>query len=455
MKPSQFLTDTLRASPHGEAVCRVLAAAIKAVEPGAAVNRYLQREGSKLTIAGKPYELDAYQRVLVFGFGKASVPMCHAALKILGDRFSMGIAITKTSAASKDDRLEVVTAAHPVPDDAGVRAAKQILDILASTREGDLVIFLISGGGSALLTAPVKGISLDDIQAVTEVLLASGADITAINTVRKHLSKVKGGNLARHAHPAEMVALILSDVVGDPLDMIASGPTVPDPSTYAQALAILEGKEGVPHSVREHLRKGAKGEIPETPKPGDPIFERVANILVGNNHRAAQAAVQQAGEEGFNPLLLTTRLQGEARSIGPVLAAIGQQIVASDEPAPRPACLIAGGETTVTLCQNPGWGGRNQEVALSAVSDLAGFADILLVTLATDGDDGPSDAAGAVVSGDTLGRAKALGLEPADFLACNDSYHFFEPLGDLLRPGPTETNVNDLNVLFVGRPSTP
>jgi hydroxypyruvate reductase len=449
MKPSQFLTETLRTSPHGEAVCRVLAAAINAVEPGAAVNRHMSRSGSKLTIAGKTYDLDAYRRVLVFGFGKASVPMCNAATNMLGDRFAKGIAITKTSATNDHPHLEVFTAAHPVPDESGVRAAKRILDVLASTAEDDLVIFLISGGGSALLTAPANGISLDDVQATTEILLASGADITAINTVRKHLSEVKGGNLARHAHPAETIALILSDVIGDPLDMIASGPTVPDPSTYAQALAILQDKEGIPRPVSRHLRRGAEGKIPETPKPGDPIFERVSNVLIGNNHRAAQAAARQAGEEGFNSLLLTTRLQGEARTIGPVLAAIGGQIVASDEPVPRPACVIAGGETTVTLSHNPGLGGRNQEVALSAVNNLAGLEDILLVTLATDGDDGPSDAAGAVVSGETLRRAKALALDPADFLARNDSYDFFEPLGDLLRPGPTKTNVNDLNFLFV------
>ena len=449
MKPSQFLTETLRASPHGEAVCRVLAAAINAVEPGAAVNRHMSRIGSKLTIAGKTYDLDAYQRVLVFGFGKASVPMCNAAMSMLGERFSKGVAITKTAATSEHPRLEVFTAGHPVPDESGVRAAKRILDILANTETDDLVIFLISGGGSALLTAPANGISLDDVQATTEVLLATGAEITAINTVRKHLSEVKGGNLARHAHPAETVALILSDVIGDPLDMIASGPTVPDPSTYAQALEIIQGKEMIPRSVREHLQQGAEGEIPETPKPGDPLFADVTNGLIGNNHRAAQAAARQASEEGFNSLLLTTRLQGEARTIGPVLAAIGQQIVASDEPVPRPACLVAGGETTVTLSQNPGLGGRNQEVALSTVSDLAGLENVLLVTLATDGDDGPSDAAGAVVSGETLGRARALGLDPAGFLARNDSYHFIEPLGDLLRPGPTKTNVNDLNFIFV------
>lgn len=449
MRPSQFSTDTLRASPHGEAVCRILAAAINAVEPGAAVNRHMGRSASTLTIAGRDYALDTYERVLVFGFGKASVPMYHAAAAILADKFSGGIAISKTPATSQHPNLQVLTAAHPVPDQTGVRATGKILNALENTKKQDLVIFLISGGGSALLTAPAPGISLGDVQATTESLLASGADITAINTVRKHLSQVKGGNLARQAHPAETVALILSDVIGDPLDMIASGPTVPDPTTYAQALEILQAKGGIPHSVKEHLRKGAKGEIPETAKPGDPVFERVANVLIGNNYQAAQAAARQASEEGFNPLLLTTRLQGEARSIGPVLAAIGGQIIASDEPIPRSACLIAGGETTVTLRQNPGLGGRNQEVALSAVSELAGLADILLVTLATDGDDGPSDAAGAVVSGETLGRARALGLDPADFLARNDSYHFFEPLGDLLRPGPTETNVNDLNFVFV------
>jgi hydroxypyruvate reductase len=285
---------------------------------------------------------------------------------------------------------------------------------------------------------------------MTTALLASGAAIQEINTLRKHLETLKGGGLARQARPARIVTLVLSDVVGDPLDVIASGATVPDPSTYRQAWHILERYdllERVPSAVVTHLQQGLEGLVPETPKPGDPLFASVQNVIVGSNRLAAEAAVAQARQEGFNTLLLTTSLQGEARHVGRVLAGIGRELVASGQPAPRPACIVAGGETTVTLCGN-GKGGRNQELALAAVLDLAGLESVLLVSLATDGGDGPTDAAGAVVTGATLDQAYEKGLDPSAYLKNNDAYHFFQALGDLIKTGPTMTNVNDLTIVF-------
>ncbi|MBU0512973.1 MAG: DUF4147 domain-containing protein [Chloroflexi bacterium] len=377
--------------------------------------------------------------------------------------------------------ISIFPASHPVPDERSVAGAQKIIDLLSTTTANDLVICLISGGGSALLTSPVAGISLTDLQSLTSALLACGATINEINTLRKHLSRVKGGQLARWIAPARSATLILSDVVGDPLDVVASGPTVPDSSTYADALAVVDkynlGAQ-IPPAIMTHLQSGANGNIPETPKPGDPVFKRAENSIIGNNLQAAQAAIEQAKAEGFNTLLLTTSLQGEARAAGRMLAAVARQIAATGDPIPRPACIVAGGETTVTLSlPHPqplsqgergvflplplgapfgddkgrgegGLGGRNQELALAAVSELAGLPDVMLIALATDGDDGPTDAAGAVVTGETLARARELGLDPAEFLARNDSYHFFEPLGDLLKPGPTQTNVCDLTFIF-------
>jgi glycerate 2-kinase len=288
------------------------------------------------------------------------------------------------------------------------------------------------------------------MQELTNYLLACGANINEINALRKHLDRVKGGGLASMAAPAAVVTLILSDVVGDPLDVIASGPTVPDPSTYEQAYQILKKfglLDRVPRSIAERLEGGQRNEHPETPKPGDPVFERVQNIIIGSNIQAARAAVNQAQKEGLHTMLLTTWLQGEARQAGRFLAAVGRQINADNQPVVRPACIVAGGETTVTI-KGDGLGGRNQEMALGAVSELAGLPDSALITLATDGGDGPTDAAGAIVTGETLYQAYQMGLNSDDFLVRNDAYNFFEPLGDLLKPGPTHTNVNDLAFLF-------
>jgi hydroxypyruvate reductase len=461
--PQAFLTSSLAASPQGMAIARVLAAAIAAVDPAKAVQRSLQLNGSRLSVGERTYDLQQIERVWIAAFGKASLPMTQAAAQILGAKLSGGVVVVKSgfidtpsdSTASMmetglPDRMQIITAGHPVPDAGSLRAAAAVRKLLKGAGANDLVLALISGGGSALLTSPAADLTLDDLQKLTEALLRSGASITEINTLRKHLENLKGGGLAQAASPAALACLILSDVIGDPLDMIASGPSVADPTTYAQADQILEKyqiKAQVPQPILERLQKGRRAEIPETPKPGDPLFERVYNLVIASNFQAAQSALLQAQSEGFNTLLLTTALQGEARQAGRFLASILRQVRSSAQPAPPPCCLIAGGETTVTL-KGKGLGGRNQELALGAVADLAGLERVFLISLASDGDDGPTDAAGAVASGETLARAQALGLDAHDHLARNDAYHFFAPLGDLIRCGPTQTNVNDLTFLF-------
>ena len=381
--------------------------------------------------------------------------MGSATAEVLGDRLQAGILVTKQGQAGiypepVDSRLQVLEAAHPVPDQSSLEASRQVIDLLGKLEAEDLLLCLISGGGSALLTAPAEGIHLDDLQQLTSLLLGCGASIFEINTLRKHLELLKGGGLARLAAPAQLAALALSDVIGDPLDVIASGPAVPDPTSFADTLKILKSHrifDQVPDSIRQRLLLGAQGSLPETPKPGEACFERVGNVIVASNRQAAHAAAAQAEQEGFKSIVLTTSLQGEARQAGRFLAALARELAAGEAFIQKPACLILGGETTVNL-QGSGLGGRNQELALGAVADLAGLGSVLLIALATDGGDGPTDAAGAVVSGDTLSLARQLGLEAAAALQNNDSYHFFQPLGALLKPGPTQTNVNDLAFLF-------
>jgi hydroxypyruvate reductase len=379
--------------------------------------------------------------------------MAQAILNILGGYIRSGVIVTKsvpTNLTFSLTQLNIFEGSHPIPDERSVMGANAIIEYLSSTTENDLVIFLVSGGGSALMTSPVACVELEHLQALTHSLLDCGANIYEINTLRKHLSRVKGGGLARLAAPSEVITLLLSDVVGDPLDVIASGPTVPDPTTYDDAFAVLRKyrlENSLPNPILTHLQKGKLGVIPDTPKEDDPIFIKVQNFIIGNNYTAASAAMQQARKEGFNTLLLTSSLVGEARSVGSLFAAIVKQIDTTGEPIPRPACVIAGGETTVTITGN-GKGGRNQELALSTVEGIAGIHDIMLITLATDGEDGPTDAAGAVVTGNTLKRAIDYGLDHRDFLNRNDSYHFFKCLEENLKSGPTGTNVCDLTFIF-------
>jgi len=459
-----FPTKTLDEARWGPSVRRILGAALQAVEPGKAVRRFMRREGSRLTIGERNYNLERVKRVFITGAGKAGAPMAEAAAEILGERLHAGMVIVKEghlgdwrpdSRPGLPYQLDFMEAGHPIPDQRGLLGGQRIRQLLANVMADDLVIVLVSGGGSALLVAPVEGVSLADLQALTNAMLASGASIDEINTLRKHLDRLKGGGLARICHSAQVAALILSDVIGDPLDVIASGPTTPDPSTFLNAWSILEKYNLVdqaPAEIVTYLQRGLDGKEAETPKPGDGLFGRVNNVLIGSNRQAAEAALQQAKDEGFHPLLLTTSLQGEARQAGRFLAAVLRQAAADGPPIQRPACLLAGGETTVTLTAMPGegssLGGRNQELALAAVHDLAGLPEVALITLATDGGDGPTDAAGAIVTGDTLERARQAGLDPAQFLKRNDSYHFFAGLEDLVRSGPTRTNVNDLTFLF-------
>jgi hydroxypyruvate reductase len=307
------------------------------------------------------------------------------------------------------------------------------------------------------MTSPVPGVSLADLQTLTRVLLGCGATINQINTIRKHLSQLKGGRLAQLAAPAAVVSLILSDVVGDPLEVIASGPTVPDPTTFQDAWSILARHnilQDVPPSITSHLSAGLEGGVPETPKPGDPIFDGVQNVIVGSNRLAAQAAAAEARRRGWQTLLLTTFLEGEAREVGRVIAGLAKGLARNEtmvpvgRPVSKPTCLVLGGETTVTL-RGDGKGGRNQELALAAALALVGWEGILLASLGTDGTDGPTDAAGAFADGASMARAVQLGLNAEVYLARNDAYHFFQQLGDLIITGPTRTNVNDLILVLV------
>ncbi|NLV73287.1 MAG: glycerate kinase, partial [Chloroflexi bacterium] len=378
-------------------------------------------------------------------------PMAKALEDLLGDRIDAGRLVVKDGHGLPLKKIRIHEAGHPLPDARGVAGTLQILNLLEGAGERDLVICLISGGGSALLSAPSEGIDLADKQAATKSLLACGATIHEINTIRKHLEGLKGGRLAALANGAQVLCLVLSDVVGNPLDMIASGPTVPDPSTYADALAILRRYnllEGAAPVIRQVLARGAAGALPETLKPGDQVFARVHNQIIASNDLAAEAAAQVARGAGFNTLLLTTYLEGEAREVAKVLAALAKELVCRGQPLARPACLILGGETTVTL-RGKGKGGRNQELALAAALALDGIEGVMLATLATDGGDGPTDAAGALIEGDTMARARALGLDGRAMLDENDSYYFFAALGDLMITGPTNTNVNDLALVCV------
>jgi glycerate-2-kinase len=337
-------------------------------------------------------------------------------------------------------------AGHPIPDEGSINGAKEMLRILSKADERDLVIVLISGGGSALMEYPMEGITLEDLREMNRLLVLSGADIREINTVRKHVSRVKGGRLAEAAYPARVVSLIISDVIGDPLDTIASGPTAPDETTFQDAWEVLRNYslvEKMPQSVIKVIKDGMEGRIPETPKPGDPIFENVTNMIVANNLKAVQTAEGVLRSLGYNTLVLGSRVQGEARHIGKMLAGLASSIKNEGIPLSPPAALLMGGETTVTVTGD-GVGGRNQELVLGAVRQIAGLDGVVVASIGTDGIDGSSEAAGAICDGHTLERALREGLKPEEYLKNNDSYSFFSWLGDAIITGPTLTNVMDL-----------
>ncbi len=430
-----------------------LRAAVAAVEPEALTAGYLARHPETLPRLSAPGATAGAARIEVAAVGKAAVAMTRGARKVLGDRLSGGVLIVPEDQASGAPAgFEVYCGGHPIPNDGGAEGALAIRRRLAGLGAGDLLLCLISGGGSALATLPPEGVTLAAVQAATGELLRSGATIGELNCVRKHLDRLKGGRLARAAHPAWVVALVLSDVVGDPLDVIASGPVTADPTTFAQAIAILEHRgvwQQVPPPVRRHLESGRDGRAPESPKPGDPCFERVSPHIVGSNRMAAEAALAEADRRGYATQLLTTWLTGEAREAGRVLAAVGREIRHAGRPVAAPACVAAAGETTVTV-RGHGRGGRNQELALGAATALEGTPGILVASMGTDGIDGPTDAAGASADGTTLARARHHGLDPTRALAENDAYPFFRALDDLIVTGPTGTNVMDVALVMVG-----
>jgi glycerate 2-kinase len=421
MDANRFATQSLKDTR----VLRILSAALDAVDPFKAVQKFLP------PLEGKVHGL---------AIGKAAIPMMDALAEQIP--LSSGLAVTKFAAGLSPRLYPILEGGHPIPDARSLRAGKRVLEFVSSLTQEDTLVCLISGGGSALVTAPHAGIPLEDIQSLTSLLLASGARIDEINTIRRAVDRVKGGGLAR-ATKAKVISLILSDVIGNPLETIASGPTAPNPTTPADARAILKKyrmEEKVSSSIQTILESGSS--LPSLRKQASEV--QTENLIIGDNQLAARAALEQAHREGFNVEILTNELQGEARDAGVMLA---RRLYEAARDRPRPFCLIAGGETTVTL-QGDGWGGRNQELALAAVNGLRDVDRVMLIALATDGDDGPTDAAGAAVTGESARRAESLGLNAADHLSRNDAYPFFEALGDLIRTGPTGTNVNDMIFLI-------
>ena len=426
-------------------------AGVAAADPGRCIHQTLAVTGDELHCGPLRFPFDTISSLRLVGAGKATAAMAAATEAILGDHIDCGAINTKYGHALPLARVETFEAGHPVPDEAGVAGARRQLELLAGLDPDALVLGLFSGGGSALLPAPAEGLTLAEKQETTRLLLACGATIDEINALRKHLSAIKGGLLARVAAPARVVALMLSDVIGDPLDTIASGPTHPDATTFGDCLASVDRydlRHQLPTPVRQHLEAGARGKRPETPKPGDPCFTRAESLVIGNSRLAIDAAAHKASALGYEVCVLTSRLQGEARHAAAALVSIAQETAETNRPIARPACLIAGGETTVTLRGN-GKGGRNQELALAASLQLDGWPTITLLSGGTDGTDGPTDAAGALADGQTLSRARAQGLDARAFLDHHDSYPFFAALDDLVITGPTGTNVMDLQIVLI------
>jgi glycerate 2-kinase len=425
--------------------------ALKAADPKQIVKSKLQLKDSILHANGYSFDLKRFKNVYVIGGGKASGSMAEAVEQILGDRINSGLVNVPHGGIHYTSKIKLHEASHPVPDEAGVEGTRSMMKTAEQAEEKDLIICLISGGGSSLMPLPRGKISIADKRKITNALLKSGATINEMNTVRKHISDFKGGWLAKKAYPATVLNLILSDVVGDPLDFIASGPTVPDSTTFNDAIKILR-KYGLwkntPTSIIKVLSDGEKKRIPETPKADDEAFKKVYNIIIGNNRLASLAAREHLKSAGLNSLLLTATLEGEARHVAAMLASIAREVPASGNPVPKPAGIVAGGEATVTVT-GKGKGGRNQEIALAAALGLNGLEGVALASFSTDGVDGPTDAAGAILDGRTLKRAEKMSLDAEKFLANNDSYNFFLKLGDLIFTGPTGTNVNDVSVIVV------
>ena len=437
-------------SPIRPLLRKLIVRGLASVDARTAVGRAISRNGEELIIGRRRYDLCRYERVIVLGAGKATAPMAQAVEQRLGSRLHGGFVVVKYGHSLPTKRIVVAEAGHPIPDQSGQRAAARLCAMAAELGRRDLLIVLLSGGASSLLPAPVAGVTLADKQRTTQELLRCGASIREINTVRKHLSRIKGGRLAELTE-ATVVTLILSDVLGDDLSAIASGPTAPDPTTYQDAVAILKRDRiwrAVPQRVRQHLDRGCQGLASETPKPGSSLFRRVHHHIVGNNAAAVTAVTRAARAAGLRTLVHTPAITGEAREAGRRFGALARNIVREGKPLQRPCCVVAGGETTVTVT-GKGTGGRAQEFAAAAALEIAGLAKVWVVAIGTDGTDGPTDAAGAVIDGNTVARAQRLSVDLKGALKRHNTYPALKRLHQLIVTGPTGTNVNDLYLLLV------
>ena len=431
----------------------IFQAGIDAVNAETAVLSTCRINGDQLQIKDQIFELSLFDNVYIIGAGKASANMAAAIESLIKGRITAGTINVKYGHTRTLNCIRLIEAGHPLPDQNGLAGAQEILKIADKATETDLVICLLSGGGSALLPLPANPLSLSDKQTTIQALLECGATINEINAIRKHVSAIKGGRLARHAWPATLITLILSDVVGDPLDVIASGPTVPDSSSFTDCMQIVEIYQlnnRIPISVLNYIGEGAAGHEKETPKSGDAVFNRTFNFIIGNNMAALRQARKTAEALGYNTMIVSSMIQGETKDVAKVHTAIAREIRQTGNPIAPPACVLSGGETTVKIAGN-GLGGRNQEFALAAAIELMDEPEIVLLSGGTDGTDGPTDAAGALVDATTIQKAKHAGISPYAYLKNNDSYNFFRQTGDLLKTGPTGTNVMDLRIILVGK----
>ena len=444
--------------PDRQNLLDIFNAALVAVDPYNAVLKVACFEHNQLQIAGVKYNLESYERIIVVGAGKATARMALAVETLLGGNIAAGLIVVKNGHAAPLSIIGQVEAAHPVPNEAGMAGAQNILHMVCAADEKTLVICLLSGGASALLVAPAAGLTLQDKQDTTGLLLNAGASINELNAVRKHLSSVKGGGLARAAYPAQMVTLILSDVIGDPLDVIASGPTAQDNSTFAEAWAVIVKyglQEKLPPRVVDYLQRGSAGQMPETVKENDPCLNKTHNLIIAGIRQALVAAKEKAGQLGYASRTISAKLQGEAREAACFLAQAARAELAEMQPNER-RCLLCGGETTVTV-RGTGKGGRNQELALAFALEIEGWQGVSLLSAGTDGGDGPTDAAGAMVDAGTAALARSLGIDPRKYLDNNDSYTFFQDFDTVagtqshLKTGPTGTNVMDIQIVLLSK----
>lgn len=441
-----------------DGLVEIFNSAVEAADPYRAFHDHVRVEDGRLLAGDCSFDLDRFARVVVVGGGKGTAPMARAASEVLGARLSAGLVVVKYGHSEGEiPGIEQVEAAHPLPDEAGVRGAERIKEMLRASDDRTLVVCLLSGGASALLTSPAEGITLDEKREATRMVMEAGADIFELNAVRKHLSSLKGGRLAELASPAALLTVIVSDVMGDRLDTIASGPSVPDATTYGDALAVVEKyglREKLPASVVERLERGERGELSETPKGGEPFFEKTCNVVIAGLAKSLEAARKRAGELGYEAKILTDTLSGEAAGAARFLAGRALEAAREEREGAPPLCLISGGESTVSV-RGGGKGGRSQELALAFALEVEGRPGITLLSAGTDGTDGPTDAAGAVVDGRTAGVARDHGLAPEKYLAGNDSYTFFTELDTRagasfhLKTGPTGTNVMDVQAIVI------